>query len=967
MGTGNFSVRKASAVALATMCCFATGAVQAATPETPAAASQVIAPDNHVRRGVLPNGLRYAVMRNTTPGGALAIRLGIDVGSYEENDNERGAAHFVEHMAFNSTRNSRDGAVERRFAAAGAGFGRDHNAFTTLTTTTYQLNLQSPTNETTDLAFQWLRDVADGIRFDAAAVDSERGVILAEREARIGPSENLRIASMKFQAPGLRSNAREPTASVDELRALKPINLQRFYERWYRPENAVVVVVGDQPLDALEKRVKDAFADWAPSRTRAVRAPVVTVDVKRGLDFLALEEARAPTALTVCKAGPPPPKYANDIASLRRRIGSTVWRRILDARLAALATSTTPPYLGAQTLANDGGKDVSAVCIVAVAMTDDWTPALAATEAELRRFATHGPREDEVENAVSELRSFANGAVNQAGTRTSADLANGLLVAALKDEVFASPDETLRAFDDAAEGMDAKAALEAFNRDWSGSGPLITLVSPKGVEANLLRAAWAKGDGGAAPEQATARAAAKWAYRSFGRRGKVVNREDHPDFGFVRLRLKNGVIVNFKHTDFEEGSVQVRVRFGAGRREVANDDYVAATLGASMFKAGGLGRHSIEDLGAMFHEVTWDADLRVSDEAFVLGGRTTSWGLEDELNLLTAFVSDPGFRRSADSRLSAAVDLVYRLYRTNPSLVLAVAISDAVSSDGTSRLPPREQMMKLTSGDFERILKGALTQDPLEVTIVGDVDEKTVTSLVRTSFGALPPRAPADRARADTWFQRYPDAPPPVVRTTHEGSPEKAVAGVLWPLYVATPERRREEYALGLAARIMTDKLRDRIREQLGKAYAPEAGTFMPDRGDQGFLMAAAESYPADIDMVVSEMQSAARQLVAGDFTGEDLEAVRRPLLTDLRRDLSTNGLWAAALSGSARDEQPLRDIAGAPALYATITLDEVKAAASRWLSRPPIVVVATPEPDRPAKATSATGSAGPSAPSPRR
>jgi len=274
-----------------------------------------------------------------------------------------------------------------------------------------------------------------------------------------------------------------------------------------------------------------------------------------------------------------------------------------------------------------------------------------------------------------------------------------------------------------------------------------------------------------------------------------------------------------------------------------------------------------------------------------------------------------------------------------------MAISEAVFDKEYARMPPREELIKLRSADFERLFKPALTQAPLEVTIVGDVDEKSVTRLLSETLGALPARSETRRERADTWFQRFPDHAMAPVRTTHEGSPEKAVAGLIWPLYVAVPERRREEYSLSLLAGIMTNMLIERVREELGKTYSPGAATYMPDNSDQGYLMATAESYPGDIDLVVREMRAAGERLARGEITEDALEQARRPLLTGIVRAEQTNARWAAALDGSARNDQALKDVTEAQRMFAALTLADVKAAAARWLAPEPIVVTATPQP----------------------
>ena len=148
-------------------------------------ASDAILPDPGVRLGVLPNGLRYAIMQNATPKGALSIRLGMEVGDFEENDGEHGVAHFIEHMAFSGGDNEHEAGPEKAFADAGVAFGRDLNADTSTFATAYRLDLPKADSPSLDLAFSWLRRVADGATFSDAAVNRERGIILAERATRL--------------------------------------------------------------------------------------------------------------------------------------------------------------------------------------------------------------------------------------------------------------------------------------------------------------------------------------------------------------------------------------------------------------------------------------------------------------------------------------------------------------------------------------------------------------------------------------------------------------------------------------------------------------------------------------------------------------------------------------------------------------------------------------------------------------
>jgi zinc protease len=795
------------------------------------------------------------------------------------------------------------------------------------------------------MAFRWMRDVADGVLFDDAAVARERGVILAEAETRASPAEVVAKAVAAFQRRGLRSVARDPIGTSESIRSADGARLRGFYDRWYRPENAVVVVVGDMPVEEMEARVRSAFSSWTARGAAAPRAALSAPDLNRQLEVFNRSEAGMPTVVGACRLRAADPITPDDVPRLRRQALSEIWRGILTRRLEALRGRSDSAVVTAAVFGSDAGREALATCLTVVPAQDAWDAGLRSAQAELRRFAVDGPTELETEEAVEEIRSRLRFAANEAATRKSSRLADEMVDADLERGVFPAPREALRAFNVAVEDLTPEAVRAAFQRDWSGAGPLLSVVSPQPPAPEALKAAWRAGEGGAALDKYVDRKAAAWAYQDFGPAGRVAKREALSNPDFVRVRFQNGVVLNFKHTEFQKRVIEVRVRFGAGRRELESRAVFPSILGADLLVEGGLGKHSGDDIKRLFQNVSWGAKLSIGDESFVFSGSPTAGSLETELQLLAAFMTDPGFRPSVDAMLPTVVEAAYRTYRTSPTTVASDAFNRAVAPDNPYSIPPRDAFMAIRSADFARALKPALTGAPMEVTIVGDVDEKTATELVGKTFGALPARASAPRARPDTWWLRFPETLPEPIRASHEGSPEQAVASLTWPLYVAEPSRRREEYALYLLSKIFTDELRRHVREELGKTYDPEAETSMPDAADQGMLTASVETRPEDLDAVVAEVRAVADRLARGEITPEALEAVRRPLLARADGRASTNEWWVQALSGSARDPQILTDAVEYRSLIASLTLDEVKKAAAQWLSRPPLVVTAAPAP----------------------
>ncbi|HZZ68315.1 MAG TPA: insulinase family protein [Phenylobacterium sp.] len=933
--------------ALAAACVVAGGAIAQVMPSPNAASvpgvvigADLLRWDPDIRYGRLANGLRYAVRHNAAPKGAISLRLGVGVGSYDEADDERGVAHFVEHMGFSGTRSFPESRLEATFAPLGVAFGRDHNAATELTQTTYQIDLPAAEAGEVDQAMTWLRDVADGMLFQEAAVAKERGVIQAERATRAGAFGDLRQRMEDFQDATLRANARQPIGTEASIAAMTPARLKAFYDRWYRPDNAVVVLVGDLPLDELEAKVKATFGDWTPRGPAGARAPRTPPTAARGLETLVQTDVHLAAVEAICRVTGPDPLGPEEV-KLRTRLLRGVWSTVLQHRIDAAKSRLGAPIVEAS-IASDARPDSLKTCVEIVPEKGQAARALAMVQAEIRRFAADGPSETEVDSAVEEVRSYVRGAITGLA-HASPDQANDILDRALDRMPTLAPREALMAFDVLLEGSRPATVSAAFARDWAGWGPLVVATSPEPLTEATVRAAMAEDK--AAPKLAAAAAdptAAKWAYDSFGADGKVVQRTALTAPDFVRLRFANGVILNFRRNKYDGKSVAVRVRFGSGRREIAGDDLLLAQIGADFLKTGGLGRNSYADIAERLRDESWDVKLYIGDDAFFMQGDTNASSLDEELHVLSAYLTDPGFRPSLDGEIATAVDAAYRSYASVPALLLGESMAEAVTPGQPNNLPPRERLMATRNADFARILKPALTGAPLEVTIVGDIDEKTAIAAVATSLGALPPRT-GPRPQPKAWFMRFPQTLPDVVRVQHQGNSEQAMLGAYWPLYVATPARRREEYSLLLIAAIMRDQLRHRVREDLGMTYSPDAATRMPDNADQGYLLAVVETRPADAETVLKEVRAMADRLARGEITQSELDAARTPLLSQFQAGEATNDYWASALTFSTGDGQGMRDLLERRQRIGALTVDDLKQAAAQWLSRPPVVILATP------------------------
>jgi zinc protease len=935
--------------ALAVVVCPAAASAQiAALPTALAETDGLIPIDPAVRRGVLPNGLRYAILANPRPDGAASLRLLIKAGSFEEADDERGIAHFLEHMAFNGTRNFAEGTLQSRFADAGIGFGRDQNARTSSFSTTYTLDINVADEARLNLAFDWLSDVADGLSFDPEAIEREKGVVLAERDRLLGPAWDYQRRYQGFVAPGLRGPTRLAIGEVEDIRRIDAARLTRFRNLWYRPDNAFLVVVGDIDETAIEARIHTAFGGWLPAGDPGVRAAAGAPDLGRGLDVMVAAERQQGSGINICRARPYVQYGPDSFARRELIIARGIWLSIANRRLARLAQGEDPPFVSASFSTSGWLRESAYTCLQMTPRNDRrWREAFDAAVDELHRLEAHGVRADEIErNVVAQQRAGAE-AVANAETRFSSGLAGALLSSEAGHEVdgsgFTSPAEALRIYDLIAPKMTPERINAAFRADWSGSEPLISVTMPVPPTERVIRGAWSAAARRRAPGPSTAPVSEAWAYADFGPASEIVSREEIAEPGFVRLTFANGVVMNFKSVAFTRDSVQISVRFGDGLRELDPADQNPARFATQFFTAGGLGRHSFMEMTDLFPGRRYQQSLTMRSDSFAMRGATRPTDLELQLQMLAAAFADPGFRSDYDSARATNVANLYRQLRTDPSFVASEALLTAVQPGSPRALPARDTVLSWDQAAFRRILSPALAGAPLEITLVGDLDEATAVRLVGATFGALPARPSRDARRADAWFLRYPERIEPV-QASHEGSPERGLVSLTWPLFVGSPERRREQRVLSLLRSVLNDRIRDEVRERLGASYAPSVSLSMLDDADQGSLQVSVQTRPDHIEAVRAAVVEVAARLAAGDIDAAAIEAARRPALDAALTERETNSWWLTTLDGSRRDPRSLQDTLDWSDQYRSLTLEEVRAAAAQWLSTPPIVVEVRPK-----------------------
>jgi zinc protease len=879
---------------------------RAAAPVWPQARTDIQAAPE-VRFGVLPNGMRYAIQHNATPTGQASLRLRFDAGSLMETDAEQGLAHFLEHMAFNGSKHVPEGDMVKILERHGLAFGADTNAQTGWTQTIYQLDLPRTDDDTVDTSLMLLREAAGELLLDPAAINRERGVVLAEERARDTPGLRVFKSGLSFFLEGQLAARRLPIGKVQVIEHADRPLIAGFYQRYYQPERATLVAVGDFDVDAMEAKIKARFSDWKPAAPDGAD-PDLGQPLQRGFATKLTVEPGAPLSVQI-EWVKPHDATPDSLSRRRRKLIEQLGLAVLNRRLGQIARSEDPPFIAAQSSKDDAFHSAEVTALAVSAQPDRWRAALTAVEQEQRRIVQYGVRQDELDRELKEVLVQLEQAAAGAGTRRTPRIANEITGTLDDGLVYTNPVQDLAMFREASKGLTAQTVSDALKQVFSGDGPLVFMSTPKPVEGGeqALAEAWKESE--ATPVKPLEASAVKaWPYTDFGKPGQVVQRTVLGDLGTTFVRFQNGVRLTVKPTKFRKDQVLVRVRFGRGQLEMPRDRVTTAWAARGALVEGGLEALSAEDIERVLASNIYDAEFGTTDDAFVLAGSTRPQDLAVQLQLLAAYDVAPAFRPEAFERMKTYMATLYAQLEATPGGVMSRDLSRLMhGGDLRYAFPSPADVAAATPADFKALFQPRLGEGPIEVLIVGDTTVDEAVRLTAATFGALPPRKPDPLPPPAARTMPLPAPRPTPVELTHKGRADQAIAFAAWPTdgFFADPQRAR---TLRVLAQVMENRMIDDLREAAGDTYSPQAGaTASLVFPNYGYVSATVEIPPDKLDDFNRDLAKISADLRANLVSADELERARKPLVEQLLKARQTNDYWIEQLSGAQGDPRKIQ------------------------------------------------------------
>ncbi len=889
--------------------------------------------DPDVRFGQMKNGMRYAVMHNETPKGQVSIRLVVTTGSIAETESQLGLAHFLEHMAFKGSKKVPANETIKILQRLGLSFGGDTNASTNVDITDYRYDLPKADAESIDTGLMLTRETVSELTLDQGEMDKERGVVLSEERARDTPGLRSYVAQLKFLMPGQRAANRLPIGTTDILKNAPVSEIAAYYRAHYRPERTTLVVVGDVDVDQIEGKIKTLFEGWTNPTPAPKPVDLGTPDPNRKAEALIAVEPGTTFEIDLDWMS----AYDNsaDTAAMRRKDAVRgIAIGILNRRLARIAQQPDPPFQRASASRGSAMRSAELAEFSISATPETWEKALMAAETLRRQAVEFGVHQNEVDEAVTEGRTARETAVAGAATRRSPALAGALESAAANNNVFTSPAQSLELFNNNLKGLTAAEVSAALKEVFTGNGPLVFVGTPKPIEGGEAAVMAALSRAQAAPiTAAVAEADKAWPYTNFGTPGKETGRKVIDDLGVTFVTFANGVRLTVKPTDFTKDQILVNVRVGQGIKALPAGVF-PPLWAQSAFTSGGLKDLNQDEIRRVFTGKVASASMGFGEEVVEFGGGTRAADLTLQMQLLTAYMTAPGYRAEAFERMRTAYKTRLDQISSTPGSVFGQAIGQLMhSGDVRWHRPDKAEADATTLVQLRDVIQKQIDKGPIEVVIAGDVTVDQAVAAVAGTLGALPPRGKNPPVPAKSLAVKVPGPKESPAPLTHTGRADQALAMIAWRTddFFKDPQRAR---ATRILEQIMRIRLTEQFRIAEGNTYSAgtdfEASETFPG---YGYVAGRVETPPAKIERFFEEAQKIADDIRKNGVSADELERARKPRLEALTRAKETNGYWVGLLGGAQEDPRKLDAIRESISGIEKVTAADVKKSAEMYLT----------------------------------
>ena len=861
--------------------------------------------DPDVRIGKLDNGLTYYIRHNNWPEQRAEFYIAQRVGSIQENDDQRGLAHFLEHMAFNGSKHFKGNELLRWCESVGIQFGGDLNAYTSIEETVYNISNVPTTRESiVDSCLLILYDWADGLLLEQEEIEKERGVIHEEWRLRTSAIMRMLERDLPKLYPGSKFGYRMPIGLMEIIDNFERPFLQSYYEKWYRPDNQGIIVVGDIDVDKIEQKIKDLFSPIVLPENRALVTKEPVPDNAEAIYVIDKDkEQRTNQVWVMMKHEAIPDSLKGTMAYVIADYLKDASVTMLNDRLKEYAEKPESPFLSSS--ANDGrylfSNTVDAFELDISPKDGQIEAAVTAALTEARRAAEFGFTQTEFNRFKQNYLSQLEKQYSNKDKRYNSQFVNQYVQHFLNKRPIPSIDYTYSTMKQIVPMLpidlvnsimkeyilpnDTNLVVFSVNTEKEGA----TYPTEEGLKAAV----------------AAARAAQIEAYvdnvkdeplmTTLPKAGKIVKEEKNDLFGYTELTLSNGAKVVLKQTDLKKDQVLLRSEGFGGSALYGEKDYANIKMFDDVIEASGLGNFSHTELEKALAGKIASASLSLGANRVNINGSSTPKDVETMLQLTYLYFTNIAKdQKSYDNTMQTAeVNLKNRLLQ--PEAVLQDSLTATMTNHNPRNKALTVEDLKLVG--YDRILQMAKEQTAnaaaFTFTIIGNYDEQAIRPLIETYLASLPAQKQVVKSpNVSTDFKGV-----VINNFKQKGETPKAYAVMDW-YTKAMPLTAENDVKMDMIGQILDMEYLKKIREDASAAYTVQSLSNInrDDFETTAQILAICPMKPEKADIAIQILRDEVTAL-SKTCDPDKLTKVKEYMLKSHADQLKQNGYWLAVIN----------------------------------------------------------------------
>jgi len=894
--------------------------------------AQVIALDPAVRTGKLPNGFTYYIRHNEEPKNRVIFYLANKVGSVLENEDQRGLAHFMEHMNFNGTKHFPHNELVNYLQKAGVRFGADINAYTSFDETVYQLPIPTDDPEVLKNGIEIMRDWAQEATLDPVEIDKERGVVLEEKRLGKGASERMRRQYWPQLLNNSRYSERIPIGLDTVLDNFKRPTIASFYHDWYRPDLQALIIVGDVDVDKMEQIVKAKFSDLKNPQHERVRTKY-SIELTGRNQFMEVtdKEMTSTSAEVIIKhiTGP-----ITTEAEYRENIVRELFNDMLRARYNELARQTVPPFIQGGTGIGDllGGLDMIDASVVA--KPNELEGGFKAVWREVERVKRFGFTVTELDRVKKSYLNNLEYTLKEKGKTNSEAYMREYLAYFLKNESSPGIDaeyKMTRAALPTITLADMDKLVKTYIRNDNKD---ILILAPEKDKADLPSEGtvndWLKGVEAEDLKPYNDEVSNKPLLVHEPVPGKIIKEEKDNELNITTLTLSNGVKVLLKPTDFKNDQILFSAFSAGGTSLYADSDFISAANTGGLIASFGVGNYNAIELGKYLSGKQIGVHPFIDERTQGVNGGGIPQDLETGLQLTYAYLTEP---RKDEGQFSNTIQRSKGILANrgnNPAIVFRDSITAIMGSYNIRQMPPTVARLDQVNLDkVYRIYKERFADaSGMTFIFVGNMDTTAIKPLLEKYIASLP--STNSRQQAKDLDIHTPKGR--IEKNIYKGTEPKATV----QLYFTGDfdYTYQEKYQIDALKEVLEIRLLERLREDESGVYSPSAFANAVKYPNPHYTFGVGFGCaPQNVDKLIASALEEIGKLKTEGPLQVNIDKYKAEKQRTRETEIKTNIWWQDYLNNQLEDNNPLNELNDYNAAMANITQESLKKTAQKYLS----------------------------------